>query len=285
MQLVMVPSLLREHPPVGFGKKLFGIHAFFRIISVTHTHGEHVRAGYLAARAMLRKGSLADKEEDGRPALADAEARPIIDSNLSQRDGFFGKNSPELGLTEELPCKASMVSFREVKKLILRVPKGELIGYADANGWVSEKPNIFEWLLSSFDFFVGKKYVCLKIQRLAGEYGITELIGPDFASANFFLPSKNVLHGVGKVALRLGIDAYGGSVACVFEGNSYAQLAAVLNWLVVTYDSGATAHTTAPFTSEEVSQVRRRPLIAVLATRSVVVRDLANTGAAPPAQY
>jgi len=33
------------------------------------------KAGYLAARAMLRKGSLADKEEDGRPALADAEAR------------------------------------------------------------------------------------------------------------------------------------------------------------------------------------------------------------------
>src|SRR6266581_5807687 len=50
MQLVMVRSLLRVHPPVGFGKKLFGIHAVFRIISVTHTHGEHIRAGYLAAR-------------------------------------------------------------------------------------------------------------------------------------------------------------------------------------------------------------------------------------------
>ncbi len=33
------------------------------------------KAAYLAARSMLRKGSLADKEEDGRPALADAEAR------------------------------------------------------------------------------------------------------------------------------------------------------------------------------------------------------------------
>src|SRR6185503_12622008 len=32
-------------------------------------------SGYLAARAMLRKGSLAEKEEDGRPALADAETR------------------------------------------------------------------------------------------------------------------------------------------------------------------------------------------------------------------
>ena len=35
----------------------------------------HDRAGYLAARSMLRKGSFAEKEEEGRPALADAEAR------------------------------------------------------------------------------------------------------------------------------------------------------------------------------------------------------------------
>jgi hypothetical protein len=33
------------------------------------------KAGYLAARSMLRKGSLADKEEEGRPALAEAETR------------------------------------------------------------------------------------------------------------------------------------------------------------------------------------------------------------------
>lgn len=32
-------------------------------------------AGYLAARAMLRKGSLAEKEDQGKPALADAEIR------------------------------------------------------------------------------------------------------------------------------------------------------------------------------------------------------------------
>src|SRR5712664_2345140 len=32
-------------------------------------------AAYLAARSMLRKGSFAEKEEEGRPALADAEAR------------------------------------------------------------------------------------------------------------------------------------------------------------------------------------------------------------------
>src|SRR5260221_12613729 len=33
------------------------------------------KAGYLAARSLLRKGSLTDKEEDGRPALVDAETR------------------------------------------------------------------------------------------------------------------------------------------------------------------------------------------------------------------
>jgi hypothetical protein len=33
------------------------------------------KAGYLAARSLLRKGSLADKEEDGRTALAEAESR------------------------------------------------------------------------------------------------------------------------------------------------------------------------------------------------------------------
>ncbi len=33
------------------------------------------RSGYLAARSMLRKGSFAEKEEDGRPALAEAETR------------------------------------------------------------------------------------------------------------------------------------------------------------------------------------------------------------------
>ncbi len=35
----------------------------------------HVTAGYLAARSLLRKGSLAEKEEEGRPALAEAETR------------------------------------------------------------------------------------------------------------------------------------------------------------------------------------------------------------------
>lgn len=43
----------------------------------------HDKAGYLAARSMLRKGSLADKEEDGRSPLAEAEARlnAILEDN------------------------------------------------------------------------------------------------------------------------------------------------------------------------------------------------------------
>lgn len=64
---------------------------------------------------------------------------------------------------------------------------------------------------------------------------------------------------------------------------SDGQLAAVLNWLAVTYDSSATNLT--PFTSEEVSAVRRSPLVSVLATRRAVVRSLAATGAAPASQY
>lgn len=35
----------------------------------------HDKAAYLAARAMLRKGSFAEKEEEGRPFLSDAETR------------------------------------------------------------------------------------------------------------------------------------------------------------------------------------------------------------------
>ena len=35
----------------------------------------HERAGYLAARSLLRKGSFAEKEEEGRPSLAEAETR------------------------------------------------------------------------------------------------------------------------------------------------------------------------------------------------------------------
>jgi len=66
---------------------------------------------------------------------------------------------------------------------------------------------------------------------------------------------------------------------------SNEQLAAVLNWLVVTYDSSATPTQPAPFTSSEVAAVRHQPLLSVLATRSAVVHNLATTGPSPPPRY
>jgi mono/diheme cytochrome c family protein len=64
-----------------------------------------------------------------------------------------------------------------------------------------------------------------------------------------------------------------------------AQLAAVLNWLAVTFDQGAKPNSPALFTTEEVSQLRRVPLVSVLAARTAVVHELEATGSAPPAQY
>ena len=66
---------------------------------------------------------------------------------------------------------------------------------------------------------------------------------------------------------------------------SNEQLAAVLNWLAVTYDSSASATQPAPFTSTEVAAVRHQPLLSVLATRSAVVHNLATTGPSPPPRY
>jgi hypothetical protein len=66
---------------------------------------------------------------------------------------------------------------------------------------------------------------------------------------------------------------------------SDGQLAAVLNWLALTYDSSASSKGITPFTSEEVSRLRHTPLVSVLAARREVVRNLAATGPAPPAQY
>ena len=66
---------------------------------------------------------------------------------------------------------------------------------------------------------------------------------------------------------------------------SNEQLAAVLNWLAVTYDSSASATQPALFTSTEVAAVRHQPLLSVLATRSAVVHNLATTGPSPPPRY
>ncbi|MBS0419191.1 MAG: cytochrome c [Proteobacteria bacterium] len=63
------------------------------------------------------------------------------------------------------------------------------------------------------------------------------------------------------------------------------QLAAVLNWLAVKYDSNASAKTPSPFTTNEVAALRHQPLLSVLATRSAVVHNLATTGSSPPSQY
>jgi cytochrome c553 len=67
---------------------------------------------------------------------------------------------------------------------------------------------------------------------------------------------------------------------------SDAQLAAVLNWLARTFDGDELDKShAASFTTAEVTGQRHLPLPSVLATRSLVVRDLAATGLAPPASY
>jgi mono/diheme cytochrome c family protein len=63
-----------------------------------------------------------------------------------------------------------------------------------------------------------------------------------------------------------------------------AQLAAVLNWLAESYGAPG-APRPVPFTVDEVTRVRRRPLADVQSRRREVVRILAASGAAPPAQY
>lgn len=66
-----------------------------------------------------------------------------------------------------------------------------------------------------------------------------------------------------------------------------AQLAAVLNWLAQRFpppaDAGAPPG--APFTAAEVSELRRAPLADVKERRREVVRSLAASGPAPPADY
>ena len=63
-----------------------------------------------------------------------------------------------------------------------------------------------------------------------------------------------------------------------------AQLAAVLNWLAESYGAPG-APRPAPFTVDELTRVRHAPLADVQARRREVVRSLAASGAAPPAQY
>jgi len=69
---------------------------------------------------------------------------------------------------------------------------------------------------------------------------------------------------------------------------SDVQLAAVLNWLAQRYPPAAGAPQRAqgaPFTAAEVAQLRHTPLADVRERRREVVRALAASGPAPPAEY
>ena len=66
-----------------------------------------------------------------------------------------------------------------------------------------------------------------------------------------------------------------------------AELAAVLNWLAARFPpaGAAAAPQSSPFTAAEVSELRRSPLADVKERRREVVRALAASGPAPPAEY
>lgn len=66
---------------------------------------------------------------------------------------------------------------------------------------------------------------------------------------------------------------------------SDAQLAALLNWLARSFDREDLTSEVPLFTPQEVGRARHHPLLAVLASRRVVVRELAASGAAPPSSY
>jgi hypothetical protein len=66
---------------------------------------------------------------------------------------------------------------------------------------------------------------------------------------------------------------------------SDAQLAGVLNWLAHEFNAGELTADVPMFTAAEVTAQRHSPLVSVLAARREVVRDLAASGAAPPASY
>jgi hypothetical protein len=66
---------------------------------------------------------------------------------------------------------------------------------------------------------------------------------------------------------------------------SDAQLTAVLNWLAQEFNAAELTAAVPMFTVTEVTALRHSPLTSVLAARREVVRDLAATGAAPPATY
>jgi len=66
---------------------------------------------------------------------------------------------------------------------------------------------------------------------------------------------------------------------------SDADLAAVLNWAAQSFGDSGQGSAANPFTVDEVSRARHHPLAAVREARSAVIRELAASGAAPPADY
>ena len=64
-----------------------------------------------------------------------------------------------------------------------------------------------------------------------------------------------------------------------------SELAAVLNWLAVSYSAGELAADTPMFTPAEVAKLRHVPLESVLAARREVIGAMAVAGHAPPLEY
>src|ERR1700722_10511339 len=66
---------------------------------------------------------------------------------------------------------------------------------------------------------------------------------------------------------------------------SDSELAAVLNWLAVSYSPAESSPDTPLFTPAEVAKLRHVPLASVLAARREVIGALAAAGHAPPLEY
>jgi mono/diheme cytochrome c family protein len=66
---------------------------------------------------------------------------------------------------------------------------------------------------------------------------------------------------------------------------SDSELAAVLNWLAVSYSAGELFSDTPMFTPAEVAKLRHVPLESVLAARREVIGAIAAAGHAPPLEY
>lgn len=64
-----------------------------------------------------------------------------------------------------------------------------------------------------------------------------------------------------------------------------SELAAVMSWLLERFATDASAQKPQPFTTDEVTRLRRPALSQVRATRSAVLQSLAGTGPVPSEDY